>query len=503
MILVKDLVWIDQIIDNDENKGYIKIMKDKYNINCIQFKDVESALQYIMNSLKYKVIALMVSGRLFSSYAKALDKYISKLTTVPLGIIFTSSVSRFKNYCECKEKINDPFYNPGGVHDTFSPVEEYLKQLMKTEIPKIPCNPKGNPTNYENCYSFEYIKNSSQLIYPYLYNDIISNKGISDNEIYNFNHFLVEKFGSQMSDLIEPLTMSKKVPVQILSKFYVRAYSLETPFYRNLNWDLMLLNGDNYYPFIKTLYQGMGDYCFKDLSVKLYRGARMSEDELNKMMDVLNEKENYDTKMDKVIQFTKTYSDINFFDKKNIIPKILFYSRCFLSFSRNLSVANGFSGNVLLELHLDYLDLNEIQSNSDISQFSAYSSEEEIVFYPFSSFSIEKIIKENGKTKLVLESLGKYKETIKDSINKYKNEFGSFENQISYSNFYNDVKNSKYIKLEDCLQVVYTKITGKPFEEYKNEENKNENNNNENFENNQEMVKNFIDDIFNWALNHK
>ena len=50
---------------------------------------------------------------------------------------------------------------------------------------------------------------------------------------------------------------------------------------------------------------------------------------------------------------------------------------------------------------------------------------------------------------------------------------------------------------------LYTKITGKLFEEYKNEENKNENNNNENFENNQEMVKNFIDDIFNWALNHK
>ena len=101
-------------------------------------------------------------------------------------------------------------------------------------------------------------------------------------------------------------------------------------------------------------------------------------------------------------------------------------------------------GNDLLEFHLDYLDLNEIKSNSDISKFSAYSSEEEIVFYPFSSFSIEKIYKENGKTKIILECLGKYKDTIKEAINKYKNEFGSFENQISYSNFYNDVQNSKY-----------------------------------------------------------
>ena len=508
MILIHDLIWIDKIIDNNENQGYIKIMKDKYNIECKQFKDVESAFQYMMNSLKFKVIALMVSGSFFPTYIEAFDKYKNKLTTIPLTIIFTSSISKVKAQYKYKDRLEDPFYNPGGVHVSFGPVEEYIKKLMKTEIPKIPCNPKDNPTNYEKCYSFEYVKNSSQLIYPYLYNDIISNKEITDNEIYNFNYLLVEKFGNTMSNLIEPLTICKKIPSEILSKFYVYAYSLETPFYRNLNWDLMMLNGDNYYPFIKTLYKGMGDYCFKDLSVRLYRGAKMSNDELNKMMEVLNQKETYDNKIDKVIQFTKTYSDINFIDKKNIIPKILFYSRCFLSFSRNLSVANGFSGNVLLELHLDYLDLNEIQSNSDISKFSAYSSEEEIVFYPFSSFSIEKIYKENGKTKIILECLGKYKNTIEDAINKYKNEFGSFENQISYSNFYNDVKNSKFLKLEDCLQVVYTKITGKPLSQYKNEGNNNYNNNNnvnnkDNDLEEQEIVKNFVEDIFNWALNHK
>ena len=76
----------------------------------------------------------------------------------------------------------------------------------------------------------------------------------------------------------------------------------------------------------------MGDYCFKDLSVRLYRGAKMSDNELNKMMEVLNQKEKFDNKMDEVIKFTKTYNDINFINKKNIIPKILFYSRCFLSF---------------------------------------------------------------------------------------------------------------------------------------------------------------------------
>jgi len=67
------------------------------------------------------------------------------------------------------------------------------------------------------------------------------------------------------------------------------------------------------------------------------------------------------------------------------------------------------------------------------------------------------------------------------------------------------------IKLEDCLQVVYSKITGKPLSQYKSEgiNNNNNNNNNKNNNNNdkdndyklKETVKNFVEDIFNWVLN--
>ena len=42
------------------------------------------------------------------------------------------------------------------------------------------------------------------------------------------------------------------------------------------------------------------------------------------------------------------------------------------------------------------------------------------------------------------------KDTIKEYIYKYKTQFGSFEKHISYSNFYHDVKNSKFLKIEDC-----------------------------------------------------
>ncbi len=99
----------------------------------------------------------------------------------------------------------------------------------------------------------------------------------------------------------------------------------------------MMLNRDNYYPFIKILYKGMGNYCFKSLSIRLYRGARMSEDELNKMMEVLIQKEIYDNKMNKVIQFSKTYSDINFIDKKNYSKNIILFKMFFIFFKKFIS----------------------------------------------------------------------------------------------------------------------------------------------------------------------
>ena len=60
------------------------------------------------------------------------------------------------------------------------------------------------------------------------------------------------------------------------------------------------------------------------------------------------------------------------------------------------------------------------------------------------------------------------------------------------------------------MQVVYIKITGKPFSEYKNEEKNNNKNNNDEKKTDDDdsskeitIVKNFIDEIFKWALHNK
>ena len=80
-------------------------------------------------------------------------------------------------------------------------------------------------------------------------------------------------------------------------------------------------------------------------------------------------------------------------------------------------------------------------------------------------------------------------------MKKYKNNFYDLEKNLINSNIYNDINHCKYIHLEDALQIVYNKVTGKNFnfEEYKHNKEKEKEKDNKS---NEEIVKNFINEIF-------
>ena len=107
---------------------------------------------------------------------------------------------------------------------------------------------------------------------------------------------------------------------------------------------------------------------------------------------------------------------------------ILVYSRTFLSFSKDKNKAINFlkKGNNNLKpvmLVINSINLEEAySSNADIEQFSIFSHEWEVLFFPFSSFIIdEKIdtqIIKGIETKIInLNYLGKYRKEIENKIN--------------------------------------------------------------------------------------
>ena len=85
----------------------------------------------------------------------------------------------------------------------------------------------------------------------------------------------------------------KNIPIEILSKFYARLYTINSDFYKNINKELRLNKIDNYILFIKTLYEGIKLKALPLSSDKiLYRGAKIYNSEIDKIYDYLNKKIN-------------------------------------------------------------------------------------------------------------------------------------------------------------------------------------------------------------------
>ena len=233
----------------------------------------------------------------------------------------------------------------------------------------------------------------------------------------------------------------KDIPHEILSKYFLRAYTEETSLYREMNYLLMKQSGNNYQTFIKIIFEGLMN---KSLSFSeddyLYRGTRMSKVEIEKIINLF---EKWKTEKDKSL------------------PSFILYSRCFLSFSKDENQIINFIGKedvknygIVFILKNNDNMINKYSSNADIEFISKYSKEKEVLFFPFSTFCLDNIHKGifKGINCIIinLEYLGKYSNVL-DDIKKdenFKNNFiETFNNQnylkdIIKTNIINEVYNS-------------------------------------------------------------
>ena len=125
--------------------------------------------------------------------------------------------------------------------------------------------------------------------------------------------------------------------------------------------------------------------------------------------------------MENIIKYSK--------NKIEGLPASIVFSKSFLSFSRTKDEAEKFfdhlSDNknyykVLFILEKDYNSGYNLSTHGDLEKISYYEKEQEVLFFPFSSFEIKKIkdidIKKEKENEIQLLYLGKYLEdVIKDS----------------------------------------------------------------------------------------
>ena len=129
-------IWFDEKIDKDENKKYFKELRT-INNNFKGYKSLDEGFQHFYknknnddNKNEFRIIFVIISGRLFGRYIKKIKENINKIINIPYTYIFTSTyfkpilikqspdINHILSY-DTMIEVNNGFYNPGGVYDNF------------------------------------------------------------------------------------------------------------------------------------------------------------------------------------------------------------------------------------------------------------------------------------------------------------------------------------------------------------------------------------------------
>lgn len=287
---MKYVIWIDQNNDKRENKGYLKSFSDE--LKDFKFTLVSSVKEgySCLSQYNFELVYIILSGRLAEEFLDSYEENLQKITSLTLNIIFCFN----GEYHKSKKYANDPFYNPGGVVTEFIEVIKFLK-MGKYNIniqPKINIqNNKNQNDKNDNNYgdkSFIFIsKTLYNLSFPIIFKKF-SYRFMNEDLLEKFKLFLFNNYYSSLEgiDLIKIINSSFKIPFYLFSKIFLRLYTKETPFYRDLNKSLRNSNFSDFNQFIFTLYYGLNRKFIHDCHNKeLYRFSNITKTEYDSILN--------------------------------------------------------------------------------------------------------------------------------------------------------------------------------------------------------------------------
>ena len=243
-----------------------------------------------------------------------------------------------------------------------------------------------------------------------LYNKLISKP--STEEIENFNKFLLDKYSDNKKiDYLINQIFSIKIELflEIVIKYWLKIYTLESDFYVELNAYLNRNLGNDFDTYIKGLYNGLKLQCIRPVfDETLFRGTKITNNEIKFIKKGLKKikNENYPN----LICYTKSFFSTSL-DKKVA-----------LQIMKNKIPILGKKESLVLYEIISSSELDKsIVTNVNLSDISDFN-EKEILFFPFSSFEINSIekqmLRDNTNYYLIkLLYLGKYVQKFKEKHN--------------------------------------------------------------------------------------
>ena len=231
---MKNVIWIDQNNDKSENRGYLK----HYSAELKNFKftlvtSVKEGYSYL-SKYNFQLVYVILSGRLAEEFLDTYEENLQKLTVLTLNIIFCFN----GEYHKSKKYANDPFYNPGGVVTEFKEVINFLtKDNNISNIPNIV--ERNKHYNYDNYRAFIFIPKKIENISLPIILKKFSSRFINDDELEKLKRFLYNNYYKDFKEnYINFFDDKIKIPYYLFSKIFIRLYTMETPFYKDINHSL-------------------------------------------------------------------------------------------------------------------------------------------------------------------------------------------------------------------------------------------------------------------------
>lgn len=392
------IVWLDKFVDNEENlkyQGQMRInLSKKYNLSLYPAKTIEKSIS-ILKTIKFTKTIIIVSGKYYERFIEKFYIIKNEFLLKENIVVFCGSKKGLLFWCE----INNIYIDENLVFDRFEDLNKYLIEQKITE-------------NDEQ-YSFEIIRNNNELILPIFYQDFFTMP--SNESIYLFHNLLKESYKNNIaiSKLLEQI--DNVYDINILCKYWMRIYSEDTSFYKEMNEALRKRkNIFKYMTFVKMFYQSLKLNIFKPVIKKLYRGSIISKKEFENFKKFQEEKLKIPSL--KMIIYSITF--LSFSQKKNAAEQFILNEK-----EENIKILFEVIPNDLIETNKN----NQLISNIDISEISTMKNELEVLFGPFSTFkfiSIDNISNTlyytNNFYIVRLEYLGKYRKSILEEFEEDK-----------------------------------------------------------------------------------
>jgi len=423
-LIISKLIWIDAKVNNQENKGYQEILKKKYNLEIQCFEDAHLGID-ALEEIQFESIFVITSGTIYPEFFGYMKRTYEELRVVPFSIIFTSSTKSFiekhKND-EIGKIYNKTFFNRGGVVDRFEGVLSFIEDIYTNINNFKTCNKyEGIFTkDYTGLIVFKQFQDISSL--PHFYKDIYKNKTIDFGLLNEFTKFFLVNFCTKnIEKLLKPLILFKEVPEVIISKWWARTYTHESPFYSVMNKCLMKSEYKEYETYIRLLYRGLACNSYRPKYYsKLVRGTKLDLSEIKYLKSISNtgtiifNKGFLSFTINKKEEEKSSNVETNNNDMDAFKVAIAFQSNCVRSDSDDnkskpiCCIANppkkslenesdededeedSKNLNVLIEISniSEYDKKKYIISNAYLRDISYYTKEEEVLVFPFTGFEV-------------------------------------------------------------------------------------------------------------------